>query len=269
MPLFHARLFIPVLACAGAIGESDCVFIKGEKKMTKTRSLAALFGCSVIVLLAGCGGGGGDGGAATTVVSATAFPLQTGYRARVAAGASDNFTISGTCAGTAQITNGAATASVFEGVSGFAAAQTATVNFTNCTPSSSTASGTNYYDANYTPIGTSVLALEYAKFLTAPTVLSASARVGDTAVYATLTTYTDSTKSTTTGQRVLSYAIEADTANTVIVDFTTKTYDTTPQLLLTQQTRYRVAVDGTLTLLSIDIQYSGTSGTAHLLYTKV
>lgn len=239
--------------------------------MTKTRELAACVGCSIVVLFAGCGGGGGDSGGtvSTAVASASSFPLEAGYSARLNAGSNDNFTISGTCAGTAQITNGVTTASTFEGVAGFSAVQTSTVNFTNCTPSQSTASGTSYYDANYTPIGTSVVALEYAKFAVAPTMLPASVKVGDAADYATLTTYTDSTKTTTTGRRVLSYVIEADTATTVIVNFTTKTYDTTNlQPLLTQQTRYRVAANGTETLLSIDVQY-GVTSTAHLVYTKV
>ena len=227
------------------------------------------------MLVAGCGGGGGDSGAAAPsgpapapVASTSAFPLQVGYQSRVAAGASDSFAISGTCNGTAQIDNGPATVGTFEGVPGFAVTQTATVHFTNCQPSSSTATGANYYDASYTPIGTSVTGVEYSRFATAPTALPASVKVGDSAAYAILTTYMDSTKSIATGQRVFSYLIEADTAATVAVDLVTKTYDSSNRLLLTQQTRYRMVADGTLTLVSIDVQYSATS-TVHLLYAKV
>jgi hypothetical protein len=60
----------------------------------------------------------------------TAFPLLAGYGARLAAGSTDNYTISRTCNGTATFTNGAATTAAFEGVSGFAVAQTVTRNFT-------------------------------------------------------------------------------------------------------------------------------------------
>jgi hypothetical protein len=217
-------------------------------------------------LLSGCGGGGGgDGGGAAP--TPTSFPLQAGYRARIAGGSTDTFTVSGTCTGTATFTSGAATTSTFEGVSGFAAAQTATVSFTNCTPATSAVSGTGYYDGSYSPLGSSIPSVEYTKFLTAPPPLPASVKVGDTAVYATLTSYTDSTKSVTTGQRVLSYVIEADTANTAIGNLITKGYNASSQLLFTQQSRYRIAADGTLTVVSIDIQYSTTS-TTHLVYTK-
>lgn len=238
--------------------------------MIKTRVLAAVLGCAGLLAVSACGGGGGgDSSVAGPVAATTTFSVRNGFAARVASGSNDNLTISGTCLGTAQIINGASNGAVFEGVSGFSATQTNTVNFTNCSPSSSTATGTNYYDANYTPIGTLIPSLEYSKFSTAPSALPSAAAVGDTADYATLTTYTDSTKATTTGRRVLSYVIEADTATTVIVNFIVRTYDTTPQLQLTQQTRYRMAANGTLSLVTIDIQYSGSLGTAHLVYTKV
>ena len=91
--------------------------------------------------------------------------------------------------------------------------------------------------------------------------------MGDTAVYATLTTYTDSTKTVTTGQRILSYVVEADTADTAIVNLISKGYNTSNQLLFTQQSRLRISASGALTAVSIDVQYSTTS-TNHLVYTK-
>ena len=216
-------------------------------------------------LLVGCGGGGGDGSSAST--AATSFPFQAGYRARIAGGSTDNFTVSGTCAGTATFTNGAATASTFEGVAGFASPQTVTVNLTNCTPATNAVSGTGYYDGSYSPLGSSIPGVEYTKFLTAPPSLPTSVKVGDTAIFATPTTYTDSTKSVATGQRILSYVVEADTANTAIVNLISKGYNASSQLLFTQQARYRIAADGTLTVMLIDVQFSTTS-TNHLVYTK-
>lgn len=216
-------------------------------------------------LIAGCGGGGGDSGSSATTT--TNYPLQAGYKARISAGANDNFSITGTCAGTATITTSSSSASTFETIAGFSAAQTITINLTNCVPATNAVSGTSYFDTNYTPLGSSVPGTEYVKFATLPPAIPASVKVGDTAVYATFNTYTDSAKATATGQRLLSYVIEADTSNTVIANLITKGYNSATQLLFTQQSRYRVAADGTLTIISIDVQYSTTS-TNHILFTK-
>ena len=237
------------------------------------RAVGILHALAMAALVAGCGGGGGgDSGAAAgpgpgTITSANSFPLQDGYRARLVAGSSDSFAISDSCSGTAQITNGAATATTFEGVAGFGILQTSTVTFTDCLPATSTASGTTYYDANYSPIGTTVTGVEYSNLNGPPASLPASVKVGDSAVYAMLTTYTNSTKLVATGKRELSYTIEADTASTVIVDLVAKTSDISDHLLLTQQTRYRMAADGSLTMVSIDVDYPAPNA-AHLHYTK-
>ena len=209
--------------------------------------------------------GGGDSGG--TTIAVTSFPLQAGYQARIKAGSADNFTILGTCSGTATISTGAATASVFEGVSGFSATQTATVNLTNCTPATNAVSGVGYYDATYVPIGSSVLGVLYEKFVTAPAAIPTSVKVGDTAVVATTTVYADSSKAVVTGHRVLSYVVEADSANNAIVNLISKASNAANQPLFTQQSRFRIAADGTLSVLTIDIQYSTTS-TNHLIWTK-
>lgn len=238
------------------------------------RAMGILHALAMAALVTGCGGGGGSGSgtpgagpAPGAVTSTGSFALRDGFRARLAAGSNDSFAISDSCTGTAQITNGAATAATFEGIAGFGVLQTSTVTFTNCLPASSTASGTTYYDANYAPIGTTVTGVEYSVLSGTPASLPASVKVGDSAVYATLTTYTDSRKAVATGKRELSYVIEADTADTVIADLIAKTSDTSDHLLLTQQTRYRMAADGSLTRVSIDIDYPAPNA-AHLHYTK-
>jgi hypothetical protein len=215
-------------------------------------------------LLTACGGGGGDAGVAATV---TSFPLLAGYKALTAAGATNNYAVTGSCSGSATITDSAAVAAVFEGVSGYSTTSTATVNLTNCTPASNSSTNTSYYDTNYTPLGSSTPGSEYAKVVTVPPPLPASVKVGDTGVYATFTVYTDSTKTTVTGSRVFSYAVEPGMSNTAIVNVIAKDYDTANQLLFTQQSRYRMAADGTLTSTSIDAQSS--TSTLHLLLTKV
>lgn len=243
------------------------------------RAVGILHALVMTALVAGCGGGGGgDSGTAGggpgpgTIASTDSFPLRDGYRARLLAGSSDSFVISDTCTGTAQNTNGAATATTFEGIAGFGILQTSTVTFTNCLQAglpTTTVSGTTYYDANYAPIGTKVTGVEYSVLNGPPASLPASVKVGDTAVYAMLTTYTDSTppKAVATGKRELSYVIEADTADTVIVDLVAKTSDITDHLLLTQQTRYRMTGDGSLKMVSIDIDYPAPNA-AHLHYTR-
>ena len=217
--------------------------------------------------LQACGGGGGGSYAGTSVTPVTSFPLLAGYKARIAAGASDSYAISGTCAGNAAVTSAAATPATFEGITGYSVAQTATINFTNCTPASAAVTSTVYYDSSYSPLGSSTIGVDYAKFETAPPALPTSVKVGDTAVVATLTVYANSTKATVTGQRVLSYVVEADTSITAIANLITKAYNASGQLLYTQQSRFRIAADGSLTSMSIDVQYSTTS-TNHLVYTK-
>ena len=223
-------------------------------------------------LLAACGGGGSDTPAAPAPSAApatpvvTAFALNTGYRARIANGATDNFNLSGSCSGTASIATAAATASTFEGVTGYASAQVSGINFTNCSPATNSATGTTYFNASYVPIGLSIVGGEYSKFESPPSDLPATVGVGDSGVVATLSTYADSTKVVATGKRVLSYAIEADTSTTAIANVITRSYDLGNQLLATQQSRYRMTESGTLTLLSIDVQFSTTS-VIHLVYT--
>ncbi len=51
------------------------------------------------------------------------------------------------------------------------------------------------------------------------------------------------------------------------INLISKRYDNAAQLLGTQQTRYRIATNGALTIVSIDIQFSTTSST-HLVLTK-
>jgi len=219
-----------------------------------------------VAFLAACGGGGGGAPAATAAQATTSFPLQSGYKARIAGGSSDNFNISGTCSGTAAISTAKPVSASFEGASGLSTTTTQTVNFTNCTPASNAVTSTGFYDTNYNPLGHSIAGVEYGKFLTVPNALPTSVKVGDTAVFGTETTYTDSTKQVITGQRILSYVIETDTASTAIANLITKGFNTSNQLLFTQQSRYRIAADGTLTTSSLDVQYSTTSAN-HLVYT--
>jgi len=209
--------------------------------------------CIPAALLAACGGGGGSGG---PVASANAFNVLAGYQNLVASGQSTNLAVSGTCAGTASLVRGPAnTAATFEGVSGFSATETTVVTLSSCTPASSTDTTTQYYDANYAPLGFSILGGDYGVWASPPPI-PASVHVGDSGMLGTIDEFTDSSKSISTGREDVSYVIEADTATTAIVNLIFRDYDGSNVLQSTEQDRYRMSASGALTLISIDLQFA-------------
>lgn len=211
--------------------------------------------------LTACGGGGGGGGGGGTVSSTNTFNLQSGYVALASTGWSKTFTITGTCSGTIAITQGAATtATNFESAAALSGNSVVTTTFSNCNPPSSASTSTRYYDSNYIPKGYSIQGGNYAVYASAPT-LPTSVRVGDVGVIGTLNLYTNNTKSTSAGREDSSYVIEADTATTAIVNVISKYYNAAGTLTLTEQDRYRMAADGSLTAISLDLQYANGSTT--------
>lgn len=222
---------------------------------------------AIVFALTACGGGGGGGNAPPTgpVTSTLSFPIQTGYKAILATGLSKNFTVSGSCSGSGTKTSSpATTASTFEGVNGFSASATLTMSLTNCTPSSTAATSTAYYDSNYNPIGMNSVGINYGVY--ASFVMPASVTVGNTGTIGTENLFTNSTKSTSNGYIAQSYVVEADTASTAIFNLITRIYNASSVLTATEQDRYQISASGALTPLSIDIQYANGS-TTHLLLT--
>ena len=216
----------------------------------------------------GCGGGAGTATDVSVVspVIVEGFPLQAAYRARAASAITEEFAITGTCIGTALMTSGPPVAASFESVAGFQSSQSTQVSLTDCDPAITTVTGASYLDSNYLPLGSQVDGQEYARFATAPISPPASVKPGDTATLVTLNTYTNATKLVSTGRRTVGYLVEADSASAVLVSVVQKSYNTADQLLATQQARYRLDKAGVLSLLFIDVQYSGTSQN-HLRYT--
>ena len=216
-----------------------------------------------LVVLAACGGGGG-GGTLPLVASTLSFPMQSGYRALVANGASNNFTISGTCSGSGNHTVGAANVpTTFEGSYALSGASTWTMNLTACSVSSLASTATSYYDGNYQPRGFSSVGVNYGVYLTAPTI-PGSVMVGNTGTIGTETLYTNSSKTVGDGTSVVSYVVEADTSTTAIINLINRRYNAGGTLIATEQDRYRIDATGNLTPVSADIQYSYTS-TTHLV----
>ena len=223
-------------------------------------------------VLSACGGGGGDSTpAAQTPIAptpVTSFALQAGYKARLASGSTVNYLVSGTCTGSARGSASAPNATTFEGSSALAVTTTLTISFTNCTPTSTAVTSLTYIDSNYSLLGSSVAGTYYGKFLTIPSPLPTSVKVGDTAVYGTETLYTDSSKQTSKGQRTYSYVIEPDgtSTTTAIANLILKEFNSANQLLITGQSRARITADGTITPVSMDLQ-SSTTSTNHFVLT--
>ncbi|CAG4884403.1 protein of unknown function [Georgfuchsia toluolica] len=211
----------------------------------------------LLITLSGCGGGGGGGGGSRGPVASTlSFPLQTGYKALIVNGLTKSFTVTGSCTGSGtHSTSPANTAATFEGVAGLSATTTLTMSLSNCTPASITDTTLDYYDSNYVPLGNSDVAVGYDVWLTPPS-MPTSVTVGATGTIGTKTFYTDSTKATGDGKQITTYVIEADTANTAIVNLISNIYDASDTLIATEQDRYRIDAAGTLTPISADILYA-------------
>ena len=226
-----------------------------------------LIGLFFVALLSACGGGGGGTTAASGPITSTlSFPLQSAYSAFVAAGVTKSFAISGTCTGSANLTQSAASGgATFEGISGrLSAVRTMTINLSNCTPASIASTSTVYFDTNYVPLGNNTVGTNYAVFLTPPSIPT-SVTVGGTGILGTSTLYTDSTKTVPAGRVDVSYVVEADTASTAIVNIIGRNYNASNVLTATEQDRYRSAATGPLTFVSIDTQAANGS-TTHLIF---
>lgn len=202
------------------------------------------------------------------VGSALKFPLALAYRARVAAGSSERLAVSGSCSGKATITEGVPVSVNFEGAAALASSQTALLNFADCSPNASSVSGTNYYDATFGILGSITVGQEYAKVTGTAAALPTLVQVGDSGSVATLNLFTDNSKSVSTGRRQLTYLLEADSPNTAIVNFVARTYSPTDQLVSTQQSRYRIQIDGGLKLVSIEFQ-GAAPGSLRVVYTPI
>jgi len=215
------------------------------------------------LFLASCGGGGG--GSSGPVTSTLSFPFLSGFQASQITGEAYNFTVSGTCSGSGSVTGAPATTpATFETITGYSAVTTVIRSLTNCIPAFISDSEIDYYDLNYIPIGYDDTAGggDYAVYLT-PAILPTSIKVNDTGIIGTETLYTSNTKSTLSGTTDISYVIQADTANTAIVDLIFKDYDQTHILIATTQSKIRITATGALSRLSIDIHYANGQ---HLLY---
>ncbi|MBU1215524.1 MAG: VCBS repeat-containing protein [Gammaproteobacteria bacterium] len=222
---------------------------------------------SLLFAIAGCGGGGAsslsnNSNQAPAVVSLLSFPLKEGLRVLTEFSATANFTISGSCYGSATKSSVDAVSSSFENTPSFAISSTETYNFTTCTPSTFSASGVSYFDTDFLPLGSIRDDGQYGVYLSAP-VIPISVKVGDSGPISTEQLYTDSTKSVQDGRSELSYVVEADSADSAIVDFVNKVYATSNALLQTSHSRYKITASGAMSPVSHDI-HQAPSFSLHL-----
>lgn len=204
------------------------------------------------------------GGNTGAVASTLTFPVGAARKAMVTSGISKAFTVSGTCAGTATFNLAPSTGgATFEGVSGrIAGVATTAVNYSNCTPNPPDSIQTDFYDTDYIRVGSSS-STQYRVYAS-PAYMPAMVKVGDAATVGTMSTYSNSSKTVSTGKAIVSFNVEADTATTAIYDVITRIYNAANALTLTEHDRYRVSQSGPLELISIDVQYANGS-TTHLL----
>ena len=227
------------------------------------RAMRLIWACALGMLLAGCGGDSPDPDAPVTL-----FRLNQAYKGWLTAGSTDNFSISGACIGTAKVVTSPATSPTFEGVPGYSSAQATSYAFNFCLPLTSVVAGAAYFDAQDALLGDMTTGVEYAKASTAAAPLPLLVKVGDSAVYAKLTVYADSSKAVATGSRVMSYRVDADGPRSAFVTLVAQGYDNAGLLSYTEQIKFRITAEAGLAMTAVDAQY-GTGPAGHFVYTKV
>jgi len=211
----------------------------------------------VVAFLSACGGGGGGNDEATT----TFFPLEEAYQRSVEQGSDANYTVigPGNCAGTARLVFSAARPTTVEGEPPLVVAETVKVDHTHCTPVSSTTTSQTFYSLDRNPIATWAQNNLNGPVVTEPGGLPSRVKAGDVGKFASQTLYSDIGRSDEVGRVQVDYVIAADTDISALVTIISRGYDTAGNLLVTQQTRYRLGSDGSFKALYFDLKGSTTS----------
>lgn len=226
---------------------------------------------SVITFLTACGGGGGDSDSSEPVPSTLSFPFATANANFINNGYTHNFSLTGwqivdgvryNVTGSGTIELASATAAFFEGQAALLNIQTisGTITVNGIDVPLPTTIAQHYSTSNYAPLGTVVAGEEYCVMQGTP-IIPVTVKVGDTAELGTFICYTDASKTTLLGTAVISYAIEADTADTAIINLIEKDYDVLNALTLTDQQRWRIDEFGSVSFVSETVKDSTFSYT--------
>ncbi|MFM2057247.1 MAG: hypothetical protein RLY71_1632 [Pseudomonadota bacterium] len=230
----------------------------------RTKTMNGFIISLTALTLCGCGGGGSDN---EDTGPSNTFPLAVGYKKRMQEPASENYKISGTCSGSAILSKSSPSSTIFENTPTLKVTQTFTTQFDNCTPTTTASTTVGFYNSNYDLLGSSTGGNEYTVVSGTAAEIPSTVKIGDNSVYGTFLVYADKNKNIQLGHRELSYTVQPGSNTYATVIFITRNFNTSNQLLWTQQSKYRIMNDGTFTPVSIDIQYSTTS-TNHLVFTK-
>lgn len=199
--------------------------------------------------------------------SPSIFPLSQAMKSFVTRGFSSNFFVQQqtgniVCSGYGNRTVApAATLTTFnvtptEIIPVFSAADTITINLTNCTPAYSATIDTLYYDTNnYVLLGFNSPGFDYGAYLEEP-FRPVTVSIGDTGIIGTEYLYTDSNETTNIGFINVSYVVTAGVGTTAIVTIIGNNYDTHNTLISTQRDNWEITTEGFITPISTNILYS-------------
>ena len=228
------------------------------------------------ILLTACGGSLSDLTKGNPV-TITSYPLQSGYKARLAAGSSDNYTMNMTiqqgslvtCTGTANVTTTVPASTTFQTFPAFKVTETDTITMNDCGINGVSIFGfqtTIYLDTNYNVWAFDVSGSQFSQDSVPPT-MPTSVKVGDSGTFLTMTSYADATKSVVTGSTQVTYSVATETNTTALVTLIETSKDTSNVITGTTKTVYRIEADGKLTALSYELQTTGTNA-MHVTLTK-
>jgi hypothetical protein len=236
-----------------------------------------LVGAAVVAAsLVACGGGGGGDAALvddpandapSKVTSAAIFQLRDAWNNYVKGTSSQRGTVSGTLNGvpvTGFVTNtsGNLVGSTFEGQAAYAKTFVSSGSLTgNGTTTPLNASGTEYYDMNYLPLGDdgeSVYAI-----VQGVATIPETAKVNDAGLIYKSTNYTTSGKGLNDGSDRVSFVLEPDTETTAILKIITVRNSAWSDDF-TSTRSYRITPSGTITAISESATYD--TGTLTITY---
>jgi hypothetical protein len=220
-------------------------------------SFDLILGLSLAALLAGCGGSGGGGGSGP-VASTLTFPLATANANLINNGYTLHLSVTGTqvvngtsygVTGSVTLTQSTPTVSTFEGQAALLNTQSMTGTLTVLSVSVPFASSAQIYSTtNYAPLG-EISSGSYYVMQGTPTI-PLTGKVGDAAVIGIYNVYTDSTKIVLLGTANIHYVIEADTANTAIINLIEDDYDISNAVIASTQNRWKMNSSGNVTFVS-------------------
>lgn len=203
-----------------------------------------------LVILGGCGGGGGG---EAVIASIQTFNLQAAYTAYLSQSYTKAFNISGTysgvnVSGTGSITSGTLQSGTFLGLPALVKTNSITGTFNaNGQTIPLGLSTQSYYDSNYNTKGISGGNFSVVTMLNA---IPTSAKVNDTGVWMILTNYPTSARSYSVGTSTITYAVNADSASSVLLTFITTEKSTSGSILSTSTEIYRVTSTNVVTPIS-------------------